>query len=535
MRVSIGRSWTRNEVGDRRRGARARRRRGRRSARRRRCRSSSPAARRRRRAAGGAAAQYGSITPSSAERGRDGGATRRVRPARREHDRALAAAQQRRLDRRRARPARPAASRSGAISANGFSSRCLRARRVATAPRRRRRQARWKPPMPLTATIAPSRSATPRRRPRRLRPVRVDEPRRGPQSGHAFGWAWKRRSAGSSYSAWQRSHIAKPAIVVSGRSYGHAAHDREARAAVRAVDERVAVAAVGGVEQLAQARLAGRRVGRDERVGGAPPRARRDREPGLAARRRRPPASTPVDDAPAAAPRPGSAGEQRVDGLRRRPRPRSRRRARRCGRSRRGRARPRAGTRTAGSRRPGRRPRRGTRDALAIRRAVIPAVACAARRARARRACGRPRKTARSRPFGQSRVEAEQRGRPPPSKPIHTTNPKSRPGPRRGGGSTRGASRTRRRANAPMAQCDELDLGARRARATSCAVSRARRVLADQAPRCLENTRIAGHRHRARRRRGTIACMIIDLRRARGGRGRRSPAPPGCAGCAASG
>jgi hypothetical protein len=42
----------------------------------------------------------------------------------------------------------------------------------------------------------------------------------GPQSGHAFGWAWKRRSDGSSYSAWQRAHIVKPAIVVSGRSYG---------------------------------------------------------------------------------------------------------------------------------------------------------------------------------------------------------------------------------------------------------------------------------------------------------------------------
>ena len=40
----------------------------------------------------------------------------------------------------------------------------------------------------------------------------------GPQSGHAFGWAWKRRSRGSSYSARHAAHIAKPAIVVSGRS-----------------------------------------------------------------------------------------------------------------------------------------------------------------------------------------------------------------------------------------------------------------------------------------------------------------------------
>ena len=37
---------------------------------------------------------------------------------------------------------------------------------------------------------------------------------------HAFGWAWKRRSAGSSYSPEQSGHMAKPAIVVFGRSYG---------------------------------------------------------------------------------------------------------------------------------------------------------------------------------------------------------------------------------------------------------------------------------------------------------------------------
>ena len=57
-------------------------------------------------------------------------------------------------------------------------------------------------------------------RPRRIAssPAGVAQPHGGPQSGHALGWAWKRRSAGSSYSARQRSHIAKPAIVVSGRS-----------------------------------------------------------------------------------------------------------------------------------------------------------------------------------------------------------------------------------------------------------------------------------------------------------------------------
>ena len=43
---------------------------------------------------------------------------------------------------------------------------------------------------------------------------------RGPQAGQQVGWAWKRRSAGSWYSAAHRSHIANGAIVVSGRSYG---------------------------------------------------------------------------------------------------------------------------------------------------------------------------------------------------------------------------------------------------------------------------------------------------------------------------
>ena len=43
---------------------------------------------------------------------------------------------------------------------------------------------------------------------------------RGPQSGQAIGWAWKRRSAGSVYSARQARHIGKPAMVVAVRSYG---------------------------------------------------------------------------------------------------------------------------------------------------------------------------------------------------------------------------------------------------------------------------------------------------------------------------
>jgi len=63
-----------------------------------------------------------------------------------------------------------------------------------------------------------------------------------------------------------------------------ATHDREARPAVRAVDERIAEAAVGRVEQLAQAVGAGRGVGRDRGVGRASGRTRADGELGLAAR-----------------------------------------------------------------------------------------------------------------------------------------------------------------------------------------------------------------------------------------------------------
>ena len=40
----------------------------------------------------------------------------------------------------------------------------------------------------------------------------------GPHCGQALGWAWNRRSSGSSYSAWHAGHIVKSAIVVAGRS-----------------------------------------------------------------------------------------------------------------------------------------------------------------------------------------------------------------------------------------------------------------------------------------------------------------------------
>ncbi len=42
----------------------------------------------------------------------------------------------------------------------------------------------------------------------------------GPHTGHAIGSAWKRRSAGSSYSRRQSAHSSNDAIVVRARSYG---------------------------------------------------------------------------------------------------------------------------------------------------------------------------------------------------------------------------------------------------------------------------------------------------------------------------
>ena len=78
--------------------------------------------------------------------------------------------------------------------------------------------------MPLTATTPPSRRIA-RASARATSPYVVGwagatRRSRGPQSGQQTVWAWKRRSAGSAYSAAQAAHIAKPAIVVAGRSYG---------------------------------------------------------------------------------------------------------------------------------------------------------------------------------------------------------------------------------------------------------------------------------------------------------------------------
>jgi hypothetical protein len=68
---------------------------------------------------------------------------------------------------------------------------------------------------------------------------------------------------------------------------GDAGHDREARPALRAVDERVQVAAVARVEELAQAVVARGDIRRDQR-GAAMLFAEPDSELGLAERNARP-------------------------------------------------------------------------------------------------------------------------------------------------------------------------------------------------------------------------------------------------------
>ena len=74
-----------------------------------------------------------------------------------------------------------------------------------------------RPPRSAAAAAATASGAPPRSS---SRPSAPSSRARGPQSGQALGWAWKRRSSGSSYSRRQSAHISKPDIVVSGRSYG---------------------------------------------------------------------------------------------------------------------------------------------------------------------------------------------------------------------------------------------------------------------------------------------------------------------------
>ena len=195
--------------------------------------------------------------------------------------------------------------------------------------------------MPLTATIAPARSSAARLRdgvPARLR---------GGRRATAAPAARRpgTRSAGRG-SAGRRVVVLAPARGAH-RERGHrrqrpvvgdAAHDREARAAVRAVDERVAVAPVAGVEAARPGSPSQVAASAVTSATGAPAgRARRSRSRVAAAGRDVDARGRPRRG-PAAARRSRRRGEEALDRVGAGPRPRSRRRARRCGRSRRARS-----------------------------------------------------------------------------------------------------------------------------------------------------------------------------------------------------
>ena len=167
-----------------------------------------------------------------------------------------------------------AASRSGTITANGLSSRALRRRSSATAASSVASTARWKPPIPFTPTIPPPRSASTAAAraasPRAVAPP--PSPRRvheswGPHAGHALGWAWNRRSDGVVVLGLARRAHREAGHRRGGPVVGHGADDRVPGTAVRAVGERVAVAAVGRVVDLGQARRTGGGVDADRRRG----------------------------------------------------------------------------------------------------------------------------------------------------------------------------------------------------------------------------------------------------------------------------
>ena len=116
-----------------------------------------------------------------------------------------------------------------AITARAFPSRRLRRRSSATASALLASHTRWKPPSPFTAKIFPAMSistaaAKMASDSSRVFPSEIgpSAPTRhvteGPHSKQASGWAWKRRSSGSAYSAAHFSHMGNAAMEVATRS-----------------------------------------------------------------------------------------------------------------------------------------------------------------------------------------------------------------------------------------------------------------------------------------------------------------------------
>ena len=162
-----------------------------------------------------------------------------------------------------------AAATSAAISANGLSSRCLRARSRPTAVGVRRAAGEVVAADALDRDDRPGAQQAGGRR-HRVAPRRVHRQHR-PRPARGAGVRLRVEAAvarvvvlrAARRAHREARHRRQRAVV------GHAADDREARPAVRAVHERVAEAPVGGVEELAQAVRARGHVGADERRGGA--------------------------------------------------------------------------------------------------------------------------------------------------------------------------------------------------------------------------------------------------------------------------
>ena len=112
---------------------------------------------------------------------------------------------------------------SFSMTAKGLNGRSLSSRSRATAASFVASQHRWNPPMPLMATMPPSRMT---RLVLNRAPLRRSVPpsrsyarySSGPQSLQQTGWAWYRRVFGLVYSASQSGHIGNSAMEVRTRS-----------------------------------------------------------------------------------------------------------------------------------------------------------------------------------------------------------------------------------------------------------------------------------------------------------------------------
>ena len=177
-----------------------------------------------------------------------------------------------------------AAARSATISANGLSSRCLRARSADDGGLAARVHGEVVSAQPLDRHHWPPASSAgrfaPAGRPRHLVSPRVEQaqPRPAGRAADRLGVepAVRRivvlRLAFRAHG--ERRHGGQRPVV------GHAGDDGEPGPAVGAVDERVAEPPVRRVRQLGQAVVTGRAVGRDQRAAAAGVVAGDDREPG---------------------------------------------------------------------------------------------------------------------------------------------------------------------------------------------------------------------------------------------------------------